>query len=128
MASGDCRALTSIRSGPDLGRLGPRERSGTSPSRDAGPSAPRSAEGSLGRPHVGEDPWIDEYVAVTVDAVPDLKGEPVERVVLGWDAIQVDPDGNRVATILSNGIRPPEVGDRMLLFLDPASPIQPGGG
>jgi hypothetical protein len=40
--------------------------------------------------------------------------------VYGWDAIQVDERGNRVATWLSKGIRPPAVGDRMLLFLDPA--------
>lgn len=77
---------------------------------------------SLGRPGLAEDEWADEYVAVTVDAVAVFKGALVERVVLGWDAIQVDPDGNRVATVLNNGIRPPQVGDHMLLFLDPADP------
>ncbi len=77
---------------------------------------------SLGRPSLEEDPGADEYVAITVDAAEVLKGGDVERVVLGWDAIQVDPNGNRVATLLNNGIRPPEVGDHMLLFLDPAAP------
>jgi hypothetical protein len=75
---------------------------------------------SLGRPDLEEDEWADEYVAVTIDTAEVLKGAPVEHVVLGWDAIQVDPDGNRVATFLTNGIRPPEFGDHMLLFLNPA--------
>ncbi len=77
---------------------------------------------SLGRPSLAEDEWADEYVEITVNAAEVLKGGDVERVVLGWDAIQVDPNGNRVATLLNNGIRPPEVGDHMLLFLDPAAP------
>jgi hypothetical protein len=77
---------------------------------------------SLGRPDTGEDTSADEHVAATIEAAEVLKGELVERVVLGWDAIQVDSAGNGIATIISNGIRPPAVGDRMLLFLDPASP------
>jgi len=77
---------------------------------------------SLGRPSLEEDQWADEYVAITIDAAEVLKGGDVERVMLAWDAIQVDPNGNRVATLLNNGIRPPEVGDHMLLFLDPAAP------
>ena len=77
---------------------------------------------SLGRPDLEEDEWADEYVAITFDAGEVLKGGLVERVVLGWDAVQIDPDGNRVATLLNNGIRPPQVGDHMLLFLDPAAP------
>ena len=75
---------------------------------------------SLGRPAIGEDPWADEVVAVTIDVTELLKGDDVERVVLGWHAILVDPDGERVATLLTNGLRPPRMGDRMLLFLEPA--------
>ena len=77
---------------------------------------------SLGRPSLDEDPYADEYVAITVETAEVLKGASVPSVVLGWDAIAVDLDGNRVATILSNGIRPPRVGDHVLLFLDPADP------
>lgn len=77
---------------------------------------------SLGRPDLAEDEYADEYVAVTVQPAEVLKGDPGGEVVLGWDAIGVDPAGDRVATLLSNGIRPPQVGDRMLLFLIPARP------
>jgi len=85
-----------------------------------GPGAGVGVE-SVGCPSLAEDGWADEYVAITVDVAEVIKGELVERVVLGWDAILVGPGGDRVATLLSNGIRPPQVGDQMLLFLDPAA-------
>jgi len=77
---------------------------------------------SLGRPDVEEDPNADEYVAVTTDVTEILKGDPISEVVLGWDAFGYDTDGNRVSTLLSNGVRPPQVGDRLLLFLVVADP------
>jgi len=86
---------------------------------------------SLGRPDVEEDPNADEYVAVTTDVTEILKGDPISEVVLGWDAFGYDTDGNRVSTLLSNGVRPPQVGDRLLLFLvvaDPAFADALGGG
>jgi hypothetical protein len=77
---------------------------------------------SLGRPDIVEDPHADEYLAITVRANEVLKGQPTEKVVLGWDAFSVDADGQRVATSISNGLRPPDLGDRLLLFLVPADP------
>lgn len=77
---------------------------------------------SLGRPNLAEDPYADEFLAVTIRTTETIKGQPTDEVVLGWDAFNVNPDGQRVATWISNGLRPPDLGDRMLLFLIPADP------
>lgn len=76
---------------------------------------------SLGRPFADGDQYqnTSEYVAVTVETVDTLTGEPTGEVVLAWQAFATDSDGNRTATLLLNGIRPPEVADRLVLFLDP---------
>ncbi len=77
---------------------------------------------SLGRPFSDRDPNANEFVAVTVETVDTLKGEPAGKVVLAWQAFATDFDGKRTATLLTNGIRPPDVADRLVLFLTPADP------
>lgn len=78
---------------------------------------------SLGRPASAEDPRADEYVGVSLRVDEMVRGEAIDVVALVWDANQVDPDGRTVATIISNGLRPPQVGDQMLLFIRPADPV-----
>jgi hypothetical protein len=51
-----------------------------------------------------------------------LKGQAADDLVLGWKAFETDTNGERVATLLTNGLRPPDVADRLLLFLVPADP------
>jgi hypothetical protein len=77
---------------------------------------------SLGRPDLPEDPDAGEYVAVTVRAIETLAGQPADDVVLAWHAYDVDDDGRRIATLITNGVRPPAVADRLLLFLVPVDP------
>lgn len=82
-----------------------------------------SSTESLGRPDGEEDPLADEYVAIQVDVESVLKGGETETVVLGWDAVRIDEAGERVGTVIANGVPPPRNGDRLLLFLinpDPA--------
>ena len=74
---------------------------------------------SLGRPFADGNQNTNEYVAVTVSTVDTLTGEPTGEIVFVWQAFATDADGNRTATLLVNGIRPPEVADRLVLFLDP---------
>ena len=76
-------------------------------------------ETSLGRPRVEEDPAANEYLGLTVSVETLLKGEPVDEVLLGWDAYVVDADGKRVASNVMNGIAVPHAGDEVLLFLQP---------
>lgn len=77
---------------------------------------------SLGRPDLAEDEYADEFVAITIAPEEVLKGDEPAQVVLGWDALGVNPNGERVATLLANGLPPPIHGDRLLLFLVPADP------
>jgi hypothetical protein len=77
---------------------------------------------SLGRPDLAEDEYADEFVAITITPEEVLKGDRPEHVVLGWDALNVNPDGERVAIWIANGVPPPTRGDRLLLFLVPADP------
>lgn len=77
---------------------------------------------SLGRPSMEEDPFADEFVAITVDPEMVLRGERPNTVILGWDAILVGPEGDSIATLLANGVPPPTVGDSLLLFLAPVDP------
>ncbi len=74
---------------------------------------------SLGRPFADGDQNTNEYIAVTVATVDTLTGEPTGEIVFAWQAFATDADGNRTATLLINGIRPPEVTDRLVLFLNP---------
>lgn len=77
---------------------------------------------SLGRPSVRENETAAEYVEVQVKTSDVLKGEDPGVVSLGWAAFATDADGNRIATRIENGIYPPALGDRMLLFLVPIDP------
>lgn len=77
---------------------------------------------SLGRPDLSEDEYADEFVAIEIDVDAVIKGPDADTVVLGWDAINVDPAGERVATWIANGVPPPHNGDDLLLFLLAAEP------
>ena len=77
---------------------------------------------SLGRPSLEEDPYADEYVAVSMRVTETFKGETPEHLRLGWSAINVNPDGQRVAVWVASGLPPPSVGNQMLLFLDEVDP------
>lgn len=77
---------------------------------------------SLGRPFLDRDPNAEEFVAVTVRVTETLKGEPTDEIVLSWQAFAVDADGERTATVVTNGLRPPALADRLVLFLDDVDP------
>lgn len=78
---------------------------------------------TLGRPGLLEgDTLASEYLAIDVAVDKTIKGASTDAVVLGWEAFQIGPDDQRVATYLANGVRPPRVGDRLLLFLIDADP------
>lgn len=72
---------------------------------------------SLGQPDIGDR--TDEYVAAWIAVDETVLGQPIDDVVLGWNAYRATADGARVARYVTNGIAPPEPGDRLLLFLDP---------
>lgn len=74
---------------------------------------------SLGRPDIEEDPYADEFVGVTIKVLQSLKGDSIDLVQLAWPAFNVNARGERVMTWVANGVRTPEVGDEMLLFLLP---------
>jgi hypothetical protein len=87
-------------------------------------------ETSLGRPHLGARPDANEYVGITVAVDEVLKGEPLEEVLLERDAYVVDENGRRIAENVFNGVPVPDVGDRLVLFLNPVdeqSAHFPGG-
>lgn len=77
---------------------------------------------SLGRPFTDRDPDANEFVSITVEPIDTLAGDPVDEVVLPWEAFGTDTDGTRTTTLVTNGIRPADVGDRLVLFLQPADP------
>lgn len=77
---------------------------------------------SIGRLNVGQDPDAPEYLAVTIRPSETLQGASDGDVVLVWAAFEVDADGKRVATRILNGLRPPDVGDHVLAFLDTVDP------
>ncbi len=72
---------------------------------------------SLGRPHLEEDPESDEYVGVDLRVEETISGKPLEAATLVWSAYSVNSEGVREAEIYQNGVRPPQLQDRMLLFL-----------
>ncbi len=85
---------------------------------------------SLGRPFAAGAPNADEFVAITVRIGETLKGEPTDEIVLTWQAFATDADGRRTGTLVTNGLRPPDVADRLVLFLgtvDPAWSAVVGG-
>jgi hypothetical protein len=43
-------------------------------------------------------------------------------VIIAWAGYSTDEDGARVAVRTVNGVRPPAVGDRVVLFLRPVDP------
>lgn len=77
---------------------------------------------SLGRPFTDRDPDANEFVSITVETIDTLAGDPVDEIVLPWEAFGTDADGTRTTTLVTNGIRPADVGDRLVLFLQPADP------
>lgn len=77
---------------------------------------------SLGRPGAPEDPTATEYLGVTIEIDTVLAGATDQPIRLAWDAFQTNAGGDRVATFISNGLRPPQQGDEMLLFLGPVDP------
>lgn len=77
---------------------------------------------SLGRPFLDRDPDANEFVAITLETIDTLTGDPVAEIVLPWEAFGTDADGERTSTLITNGIRPADVGDRLVLFLQPADP------
>jgi hypothetical protein len=77
---------------------------------------------SIERPDVAIDAAADEYVAITVRPTETLVGDTVDEIVIAWHAYAVDADGSRTAIRMMNGLRRPNVGDHLLLFLDPADP------
>lgn len=74
---------------------------------------------SLGRPDLAEDPYADEYLALTMHVEEALSGESPPEVTIAWDAYNVGPDGTRVAKWIANGLPTPAIGDRLVLFLRP---------
>lgn len=81
-----------------------------------------SAVESLGRPAAPADPHAAEYLGVTIEVDTVLAGATDQPIRLAWDAFQTNASGERVATFISNGLRPPNDGDEMLLFLGPVDP------
>ena len=77
---------------------------------------------SLGRPYLDRDPNAYEMVQVTVQTVDTLEGTPTGEIVFAWQAFATDAEGNRIATVLTNGIRPPDLADRLVLFVTPVDP------
>jgi hypothetical protein len=77
---------------------------------------------SIGRLTAAEDPAAPEYVAVTIRPSETLRGTGSDDIVLAWAAFDVGSDGERVATRILNGLRPPDVGDRVLVFADAVDP------
>lgn len=77
---------------------------------------------SLGRPFLDRDPDANEFVAITIETTDTLRGDPIAEIVLPWEAFGTDGDGERTSTLITNGIRPADVGDRLVLFLRPADP------
>lgn len=77
---------------------------------------------SLGRPFADRDPDANEFVSITVETIDTLAGDPVDEIVLPWESFGTDADGTRTTTLVTNGIRPADVGDRLVLFLRPADP------
>ncbi len=77
---------------------------------------------SLGRPAAAEDPAAPEYIGVTIEVDSVLAGAADQPIRLAWDAYETNTNGTRVATWITNGLRPPEQGDEMLLFLGPVDP------
>jgi hypothetical protein len=77
---------------------------------------------SLGRPAAGQDQSASEYLGVTIEVDSVLAGVVDPPVRLAWESFQTSADGDRVATWVTNGLRPPQQGDEMLLFLGPVDP------
>lgn len=77
---------------------------------------------SLGRPGAPEDPLATEYVGVSIEVDTVLAGAADQPIRFAWEAFQTNAGGDRVATWISNGLRPPQQGDEMLLFLGPVDP------
>lgn len=77
---------------------------------------------SLGRPAAPEDSQASEYIGLTIEADTVLAGAADQPIRLAWEAFQTNAAGDRVATWISNGLRPPIEGDEMLLFLGPVEP------
>ncbi len=77
---------------------------------------------SIGRPAAATDPTADEFLAITVQPSERLRGSYPGDVVIAWAAYSTDQDGTRVAVRTVNGVRPPELGDRVVLFLRPVDP------
>jgi hypothetical protein len=77
---------------------------------------------SIGRLAAATDPTADEFVAITVRPSERLRGSSPGDVVIAWAAYSTDEDGTRVADRTVNGVRPPAVGDRVVLFLQQVDP------
>lgn len=77
---------------------------------------------SIGRLAAATDPTADEFVAITVQPSEKLRGSSPGDVVIAWAAYSTDEDGTRVADRTVNGVRPPAVGDRVVLFLRQVDP------
>ena len=77
---------------------------------------------SIGRLAEATDPTADEFLAITVEPSERLRGSYPGNVVIAWAAYSTDQDGTRVAVRTINGVQPPALGDRLVLFLRPVDP------
>jgi hypothetical protein len=85
---------------------------------------------SIGRLAAATDPTADEFLAITVQPSETLRGSYPGDVIIAWAGYSTDEDGARLAVRTVNGVRPPAVGDHVVLFLrsvDPAFDAFAGG-
>jgi hypothetical protein len=77
---------------------------------------------SIGRLAAATDPTADEFLAITVQPSETLRGSYPGDVIIAWAGYSTDEDGARLAVRTLNGVRPPAVGDHVVLFLRPVDP------
>jgi hypothetical protein len=77
---------------------------------------------SIGRLAAATNPTADEFLAITVQPSETMRGSYPGDVIIAWAGYSTDEDGARVAVRTVNGVRPPAVGDRVVLFLRPVDP------
>ena len=77
---------------------------------------------SIGRLGAATDPTADEFLVITVHPSETLRGSSPGDVVIAWAGYSTDKNGARLAVRTVNGVRPPAVGDRVVLFLRPVDP------